>query len=59
MWLFEAHYADDAKLVFNSLNFNDGLVRFCNWIQANGRLVNRKKGHMYFGTVVVYSGIWE
>ena len=48
MWLF----ADDAKLVFNSLNFNDDLVRFYNWNQANGMLVNAKKSLcISFGTV--------
>ena len=48
MWLS----ADDAKLVFNSLNFNDDLVRFCSWNQANGMLVNAKKSlRMSFGTV--------
>ena len=48
MWLL----ADDAKLVFNSLDFNDDLVRFCNWNQANGMLVNAKKSLcISFGTV--------
>ena len=48
MWLFP----DDAKLVFNSLNFNCDLVRFCNWNQANGMLVNAKKSLcISFGTV--------
>ena len=48
MWLF----ADDAKLVFNSLNFNEDLVQFCNWNQANGMLVNAKKSLcISFGTV--------
>ena len=32
MWLF----ADDAKLVLNSLKFNDDLVRFYNWIKQTG-----------------------
>ena len=39
MWLF----ADDAKLVFNSLKLNDDLVCFCIWNQANGMLVNATK----------------
>ena len=48
MWLF----ADDAKLVFNSLNFSDDVVPFCNWNQANGMLVNAKKSLcVSFGTV--------
>ena len=48
MWLF----ADDAKLVFNSLKLNDDLVRFCIWNQANGMLVNATKSLcISFGTV--------
>ena len=39
MWLL----ADDVKLNFISINFNDDLVRFYNWNQANGMLVNAKK----------------
>ena len=47
-WLF----ADYAKLVFTSLNFNDDLLRFCNWNQANGMSVNAKKSLcISFGTV--------
>ena len=48
MWLF----ADDAKLVLNSLIFNNDLLRFCNWNQANGMLINAKKSKcISFGTV--------
>ena len=44
MWLF-----DDAKLVLNSLNFNDDIVRFFYiWNKANGMLVNAKKAYVFF-----------
>ena len=45
-------FADDAKLVFHSINFNDYPVRFCNRNQAKGMLVNAKKSLcISFGTV--------